>query len=395
MTLRFRTVFWAVVLVLVAALLTWAAWPRPLLVDLARIERETLTVNVRDEARTRVRDIYTVSAPVAGRLLRVKSDAGDPVAAGEAIASILPSDPAFLDARSQSEARAALASAQAALSFANAEVQRAEAQLEFARTENDRINALFERGTVSQGALDRARLELRTAQAALATARANVRVRSAEVEAARARLIEPGAGEAIDGVMTINSPVNGRVLRLIQESETVTLPGAPLLEIGDPTDLEVVAELLSSDAVQVREGAPALIEAWGGEPLRAQVQRVEPFGFLKISALGVEEQRVNVILDFLDPPERWSSLGHGFRVEAAITVWEGEDVATIPTAAMFRTADGWAAFIVSEGRARLTPLQIGPSNGVRAQVLSGVEPGQSVVLYPGERIEDGSTVRAR
>ncbi|MEO1038850.1 MAG: efflux RND transporter periplasmic adaptor subunit [Pseudomonadota bacterium] len=395
MRLRFRTLFWAATGLLVAALIIWAAWPRPILVDLAVVERTDLTVSVRDEGRTRVREIYTVSAPVAGRLLRIEQEAGDPVAAGEAIASILPSDPAFLDARSQSEARAALASTEAARSFAIAEVQRAEAQLEFARTENDRIASLFERGTVSQGALDRTRLELRTAQAALATARANVRMRSAEIEAATARLIEPGEDGQIDGVVTMRSPIDGRVLRVIQESETVTLPGAPVMEVGDPGDLEVVVELLSSDAVQVEVGAEARIEAWGGEALRAQVQRVEPFGFLKISALGVEEQRVNVVLDFVDPPERWTSLGHGFRVEAAITVWRGEDVIIAPTAALFRTENGWAVFALRQGRARLIELQIGRSNGQHAQILSGLEAGDEVILYPTDRIRDGVAIRSR
>ncbi len=396
MRLRFRTVFWSVVALVLAALIIYAFLPRPVPVDMAEVARGDVVVTVQDEGYTRVREVYEVSAPVGGRLLRVEPEAGDVVAAGDVLANILPSDPAFLDARSQGEAEAALRSAEALLGFATADVERARAEADFAQAEMERVQTLYDRGTFSEGALDRARLALRSAQAALATARANVRARQAERDVAAARLLEPGDNGDARGVVAVTSPVDGRVLQLLQESETVVIPGQPLLELGDPRDLEIVAELLSTDAVQIEAGAPAMIEDWGGPgDLRARVQRVEPFGFLKISALGVEEQRVNVILDLLDPPEAWASLGHGFRVEPRIEVWRGEDVISAPVAALFRREGRWACFVVENGRARLREVEIGQANGVEAEILSGLEPGEQLVLYPSERIEDGIGVTQR
>lgn len=399
MTLRFRTIFWPAAGVLAAALIIWAFLPRPIPADFAEVTRGDLVVTVQDEGYTRVRDVYQISSPVAGRLLRVEAEPGDRVGAGEVLANILPTDPAFLDARSQEEAEAALRSADALLGFAQAQVRQAEAGLEFARTELSRIQTLAERGTASQGLLDRARLEARNAQAALDTARANLRARQAERDAAAARLMTPETGhetEAGGRVIAVTAPVSGRVLRVLQESETVLQPGQPVLEIGDPRDLEIVAELLSTDAVQVAEGAPARIEDWGGRAaLEARVRRVEPFGFLKVSALGVEEQRVNVIIDLTGDPADWASLGHGFRVEPEIEVWRGENVVKAPIAALFRDQGGWACFVVENGRAVLTSIEIGRTNGVEAEILSGLEPGQSLVLYPSDRIEAGVRVEAR
>jgi HlyD family secretion protein len=396
MTLNFRTVFWSAAGLIALALIIYAFLPRPVPADFATVERGVLTVTVQDEGYTRVREVYTVSAPVGGRLLRVEPEAGDTVSVGQVLANILPSDPAFLDARSQSEAEAALRSAEALLGFAQADVERARAEADFAQTEMDRINTLYERGTVSEGALDRARLALRSANATLNTARANVRARQAERDAAAARLMEPGDNGDARGLVEVTSPVSGRVLRLVQESETVVAPGAPLLELGDPEDLEIVVELLSTDAVRITEGAAATLEDWGGAPpLRARVSRVEPFGFLKISALGVEEQRVRVRLDLLDPPQMWESLGHGFRVEPAIEVWRGEDVLIAPVAALFRREGGWACYVVENGRARLRQVEIGQANGVDAEILNGLESGETLVLYPSDRIEDGVQVTER
>jgi HlyD family secretion protein len=396
MHLSFRTLFWPAAGLVVLIGVIYAFWPRPVPADFTTVTVGALSVTVRDEGYTRVHEVYTVSAPVGGRLLRVEPEAGDRVEAGDVLASILPSDPAFLDARSRSEAEAALRSAEALLGFAQADVERVRAEVDYARAEMTRISTLFERGTVSQGALDRARLALRSANAALNTAQANVRARQAERDAAAARLMEPGDdGEATD-VVEIHSPVSGRVLRLVQESETVVGPGAPLLELGDPEDLEIVVELLSTDAVRVEEGAAATVEDWGGaEPLRAQVRRVEPFGFLKVSALGVEEQRVRVLLDFVDPPEMWASLGHGFRVEPSIEVWRGEDVLIAPVAALFRREGGWACYVVERGQARLRAVELGNSNGINAQILNGLEAGDTLVLYPSDRIEDGVRVTRR
>jgi HlyD family secretion protein len=399
MKIRFRTVFWPAAGIVTTALIIWAFLPRPVPADFAQVTRGDLIVTIQDEGYTRVRDVYEISSPVSGRLLRVEAEPGDQVQAGDTLANILPTDPAFLDARSQEEAEAALRSTEALLGFAEAQVRQAEAGLEFARTELARIQTLADRGTASQGLLDRARLEARNAQAALDTARANLRARQAERDAASARLMTPQTGhetEAGGRVIAVAAPVSGRVLRVLEESETVLQPGQPVLEVGDPRDLEIVVELLSTDAVQVTEGAPVQIDDWGGESvLQAQVRRVEPFGFLKVSALGVEEQRVNVIIDLVGIPDDWRALGHGFRVEPEIEVWRGEAVVTAPIAALFRHEGGWACFVVEAGRAVLTPIEIGRTNGTDAQILSGLEPGANLVLYPSDRISDGVRVAAR
>lgn len=336
--LKFRTLFWTAVIVALAALLVFAFRPRPVLVDLGEISRGPLTVAVRDEARTRVRDIYVVSAPVSGRLLRIGNRAGERVEAGAVIAVMQPGPPTFVDERSRREIEASVRSAEAALNLARAELERAEAQLAHARIEAERTETLFAADVASQSALDRARLDLRTANAAVGNARAGIGVRQANLEAARVGLIEPAAASPGGRTVTLRAPVAGRVLRVLQESESVVPQGAPVMEIGDPGELEVVAELLSSDAARIVVGAPAVIDAWGdGPPVRARVRLVEPYGFLKVSALGVEEQRVRVIIDPVDPPAAWGAVGHGYRVEAAVTVWTAKAVVRVPVAALFGT----------------------------------------------------------
>ncbi len=383
--------------------LVWAFRPTPVPVDLGTADEGSLVVTVDELGRTRVREIYVISAPVAGRLLRIDSEPGDPVLAQQTIvATILPNDPAFLDARSLGEAEAAVRSAEAALALAEAEEERAKAELDFAQSELTRARQLRERGTVSQAALDRAELDIRSAEAILRTAQATVRVRRAELESARARLVNPAQGSDEDmperaGVVTVRSPVSGRILRVRQESESTVLAGTPLVDVGDPrNDLEIVVELLSTDAVQVTSGARVIIDDWGGpEPLSGEVSRIEPFGFTKISALGVEEQRVNVVIQILDSPESRLSLAHGFRVETRIVVWEADDVLRVPASALFRQGPDWAVYQVIDGRARITPVNPGRTNGTMTQILEGLEAGDVVVLFPGERLTDGVSVTER
>lgn len=394
--LKFRTLFWAAVVLLLAALLMFAFRPRPVLVDLGEISRGPLTVVVRDEGRTRVRDIYVVSAPVSGRLLRIGNPAGERVEAGVVIAVIQPGPPAFVDERSRREIEASVRSAEAALDLARAELERAEAQLAHARLEVERAETLFAASVASQSALDRARLQFRTAAATVDNARAGVGVRQADLDAVRVRLIEPAAAGSGGRTVTIRAPVAGRVLRVLQESESVIAQGAPVMEIADPADLEIVAELLSDDAARIVAGAPAVIDAWGdGPPVRGRVRLIEPYGFAKVSALGVEEQRVRVIIDPVDPPAAWSAVGHGYRVEAAVTVWTAEAVVRVPVAALFRDRGRWAVFTVEGGRAHLRRVEIGHYGGEFAEVRSGLDPGDRVVLHPGQAIADGGAVRAR
>lgn len=391
----FRAVFWAVAVLVVLALLALAFRPHPVTVELARASRGDLTVQVRDEGRTRVREAFVVSAPLAGRLLRVGNRAGETVTAGQVVATIEPSDPTLLDERTRREMQAAARSAEAALALAREEQKRLDAQLAHARRESDRIEQLAATGFASRSALDRARLDLASAVADSNAARASVGVRTAELEVARTRLITPDQIGSGGRSVEIRAPASGRVLRVMQESESVVNGGAPILEIGDPGGLEVVAEFLSSDAVQVRPGADALIDAWGGPALRGRVRQVEPFGFLKISALGVEEQRVNVVIDLLAPPPTGAGLGHGYRVEAAVTTWRGRNVLRVPVGALFRREGEWAVFRVEDGRARLRRVEAGHNNGEFVEIGSGLSEGDVVVLHPDRALSDGDRVRRR
>lgn len=391
----FRTVFWTLVGVGLAALLALAFRPGATPVDVAEVSRGPLTVTIRDEARTRARELYLISAPVAGRLLRVGNRAGEAVEAGAVIAVVQPAPPLFLDERSRRESEAAVRAAEAALALARAELEQADSRLAWAQAEAQRAETLFASAVVSRSALDRARLELRTAAAARGQARAGVNVRQANLETARARLADPAPGGTSARTVPIRAPASGRVLRVLQESEAVVAQGAPVMEIGDPADIEVVAELLSSDAARVSVGAPVVIDSWGGEPLRGRVRRIEPAGFLKVSALGVEEQRVNVIIDPVDPPPAWRAVGHGYRVEAAVAVWSADSVLRVPVGSLFREGGRWAVFQVEGGRARLTPVQIGQSDGEVAEVRSGLGAGQRIVVYPGQAVSDGGRVRPR
>jgi len=379
----------------------YAFWPQPVPVDLTAVARGEMLETIDGEGKTRVREVFVVSAPVSGRVLRIEQHVGDPVRANDTVmAKIEPSAPTFLDQRALMQAEAAVKAAEAALALAEAEQARAAAELGFAKSELNRAEQLARRGTISGRELDRARLDARTGEAALATAGATVTMRRFELETARAALIQPGAAGSRDNMVgccvDVLSPVDGRVLRLIHESEGIVAAGQPLIEVGDPADLEIVVDLLSTDAVRVSPGDDVTIDDWGGpETLSGRVRRVEPYGFTKVSALGIEEQRVNVLVGLSDPHERWRSLGHGFQVEARIAVWKGEDVLKLPLGALFRDGDDWAVFVVEDGRARLRRVRIGHGNGREAEILDGLAAGEHVILHPGDQIADGVRVVRR
>ncbi len=399
----FRRVLTIGLLGLFAGFLAFAFRPQPVPVDIGAVTKGPMAVSVAEEARTRVRDVYVVSAPVTGRLLRIEQEAGDPVEArSTVVAAMLPSDPSFLDVRSMTEAEAGVRSAAAALALAKAEVNKAVAEVNFAELELKRARELVRKNAASKAALDRAELELRSSEATLQMSNATVQAREADLETARARLIDPARASELDdpeqdGIVSVRAPVSGRILRLLEESETVVTAGTALIELGDPRgDLEIVVELLSTDAVQVKEGNRVIIEKWGGEgDLAGVVDRIEPFGFTKVSALGVEEQRVNVILQFTGPAERRAALGHGFRVEVRIVVWEEDDVVRVPASALFRDGETWAVFRYDGETAQQVAVQIGRNNGMVAQVLEGLSAGDQVVLYPGDRVSDGVRVTPR
>lgn len=397
-----RALFMVLLALLLVGGLTFAFWPQPVPVDLAVIERGPLRVTVDGEGQTRVRNVYVVSAPLAGRITRIALRPGDRVEARQTVLTSLEEmDPAFLDQRTRARLEAELQAADAAFELARAELERAQAELEFARSELRRAEALRPQEAITERALDQARLNVRINEARVATAQATLRMRHFELESARAALIEPGEDGRIAGAgerccVPVRSPVSRQVLRLIHESETIVPAGEPLVEIGDPTDLEVVVDLPSSEAVQVENGAPVTIEAWGGgRPLDGRVRRVEPYGFTKISALGIEEQRVNVIIDLLDATEARPSLGHGYRVLARIAVHQADDVLLVPSGALFREGGDWAVFVQEDGRARLRTVEIGPGDGRVAEVRAGLGEGEEVVLHPSDRITDSTRIERR
>ncbi len=401
----------AAALLLVVAF-AYAFWPRPMQIDSAEVRRSDMIVTIDEEARTRVRDTYVVSAPISGRLLRVEVTSGDLVEGGRSvIARMLPTNVPALDVRSLEQARTAVAAAEAALQAARAELQKAIAQKEFADVDLERKRKLQERGAGSAAAFDEAEQVYRSAQASLDIAKATIAMREAELANARAQMMtfkasktppgfeapsQLGMGES-EKTIPITAPISGRILRLIQESETTVTAGTPILEIGDiSNDLEVVAELLSTDAVKVEANDRVLIRKWGGETtLHGVVERVEPWGFTKVSALGVEEQRVRTIVRFTDPPETRRMLGHGFRVETQIVIWEAKDIFVVPSSAIFRQGDAWGAFVVTNGRASATSVKIGQNNGTIAEVLEGLDVGARVVLYPSPSLTNGQTVVER
>lgn len=395
-----RIALWGVLLAILAAGLVYAFRPQPVPVDFARVERGPLVVTVDEEGETRVRDVFVLSAPIAGRARRIESEVGDSVVASETVVvEIEPIDPSFLDVRSKAQAQAVIRTAEAARVLASAELERAQAELAFADAELKRARRLIPQGTISQRRLDEDERAFKTAKATLATSQAALDMRNAELERARAELLSPleTRGQATGcPCVSVTTPVSGRVLRVHHESEGVVSPGEPLIEIGDPRDLEIVADLLSSDAVKVEAGQRVMIEDWGGdEVLNGRVERVEPYGFTKVSALGIEEQRVNVVIDFADPPERWQRLGHGYRVEARIVLWEGEDVLKVPLNALFRDGDAWAVFVETEGRAMKRRVEPGRQNGLHSEIRAGLQADERIVLHPSDRVVDGVRLTAR
>ncbi len=380
----------------------YALLPSAVLVDTALVARGPLEVTVDEEGETRILEIYTVSAPIAGKVQRTPLEVGDEVVKNETVVAVIePSDPSFLDIRKRRELEAAVAAAEAAISHAKTHIIRSQAELKFAESEKDRAKSLADRGTVSRRTLEQASMEVDVRRAALDEARADLELRQRQLESAKARLIGPVSivPSKVDGddcCVQVKAPESGRVLKIPTESEQVVEAGAPLLEIGDPHDLEIVTDLLSTDAVKVRGGARAHIEGWGGPyRLEARVRRIDPAGFTKVSALGIEEQRVNTILDIIDDKSKWRELGHDFRVFVRITVWKSDDALRVPLSALFRSGKDWAVFKVEDGEARMTRVEIGQRNTEFAELRSGLEPGDRVILHPSDRVADGVGVEQR
>lgn len=385
---------------LVAAGLAFSFWPRAVAVDIAEAVRGPMMTAISDDGITRVREVYVLSAPIAGKLLRVESHAGDFIKARKTVvATIEPTDPAFLDARAQRQLAFTVSAARAARDLAEANVRGREAEQKLAARELARARELFSKGVVSKARVDAAEASLAALDAAVATARAALRQRSFEIQTAEAALISPGstaAGERASCCIQLRAPVDGQLLRVLQENESFVQPGQPIAEVGDPANLEIVIDLVSSEAVQVAEGDDAIITQWGGQgDLKGRVRRIEPFGQQKVSALGIEERRVNVLIDIVSPRTEWARLGHGFQVDAAIVRWRSENALQVPVGALFRQGKDWAVYRVEGNRARLTKVATGHFNDATAEITDGLQPGDRVVLHPGESVSDGVKVAPR
>lgn len=390
-----RWMIGVMVAVIAMLLLVYAFSPQPVAVDVVEVTRGPMQVGIEEDGQTRIRERFIISAPLAGRLQRITLDPGDPVTAGETLLALIdPTDPSLLDARSQAEAEARVRMAEAALARAEAVLQREQATSQLVQNDHRRIIDASERNASTSRELDQANLLLEAARQEVRSAEFARDVARFELEQATAALLHtrPDGSPKDDG-FPILSPVTGTVLRLFQQSMAVVAPGTTLLEVGDPADLEVIVDVLSTDAVRIRPGDQVIIERWGGsEPLRGAVRLIEPAAFTKVSSLGVEEQRVNVVIDLMTPQEQRVGLGDGFRVEVRIVQWSNADVLQVPAGALFRKGDQWFVFAIIDWVAREHQVEIGHRNGMVAEVLSGLHLGDTVVAYPSDRVVDGVRV---
>jgi len=384
----------AAAFVVTVILLAWI--PNPVDVEASEVSRGALVVTVDEDGQTRVIDRYLVSAPIAGNLGRIELDAGDAIKAGQVLARLVPLLPPLLDARSRAEAQARVDAALAVKAQAQAAVNRARVALDFAEKEAARARAVVEQGGLALSDAERAISEERRSKEDLRSANFGGRVAEHELELARSAFLRLSGKGDDDEQMEIVSPVDGQVLSILQQSEGVVQAGTPVIEVGDPAALEIVVDVLSQDATRIKPGATAEIVRWGGKrPLRAHVRLVEPSAFTKLSALGVEEQRVNVIIDLDEPRDAWATLGDGYRVEARISIWEDEDVLRVPASAVFRHDEQWATFVVENGKAVIRDVELGETNGLETELVSGLEEGETVIAYPSDSVRDGVSVRAR
>jgi HlyD family secretion protein len=365
-------------------------------VDVARVERGPLSVAIEENGVTRVKDRFVVSAPVAGSVSRLTLEPGDFVKEGDLLAEIAPAQSPLLDERTRAAAEARLAAATSALGQARAQVARARVAKQFAQQELERVTRLSAGGSLSKQLLEQAEFDARMRTEEESSAEFASKVAAEEVRVARVALRGAGENRSRDHHVSVLAPVSGRVLRVHQKSAGVLQAGTPIVEVGDPAALEAVVDLLTTDAVHIQPGTPVAIQGWGGDrSISGKVRKIEPSAFTRPSALGVDEQRVNVVIALTDPRERWSELGDGYRIEARLVLWRGENVVKLPQGAVFRHGSGWAVFRIDGGAARLTPVRIGHRGETEAEVVSGLSPGAVVAVHPGDRVKDGVSVEAR
>lgn len=383
---------------LIGGLLYVALRTDPVPVDLVEVSEGPMRVTIDADGKTRIRDLYEVAAPIAGTARRSPVAVGDGVVAGETVvARVEPLSPSLLDARSRAQAEAAVAEAEAALSVARAELTRAEEERKFQSTQLERVQALVERGVATTTQLEDAAQRRSVAEATVAAALSRVAMAEFTLERSRAALLGPeGADQGENCCVELFAPVGGVVLSVARISEHPVQAGAPLVTIGDPGDLEIVADILSADAVRMGPGTPAIVERWGGEgTLEAVVRRIEPAAETRVSALGIEEQRVDVVFDILTPEAERPGLGHGFSVFLRILEWEDQEVLQVPLGALFRTGEGWAIFAVEDGVAVERPVTLGQRGARVVQVLEGLSAGDLIVTHPSDAVGDGVEVVPR
>ncbi len=396
--MRWRQRILLIALLLIAAsAIVWAFLPRPVPVETAKVSRGPLQVTVDEEGKTRLRDRFVVSAPVTGYAKRVVLEVGDRVRRGQVLAELEPLRAESLDPRARATAEARVATAEAALRAAEERVREAAAADEYAAARLDRTRKLTEAGLTPRDTLEQVESDAKQARAAKGAADEAADAARHEVEAAKAALTQGGkSGGGKGEKVAVRSPAAGRVLAVRHESEGVVPAGATLLEVGDPGRIEVEVDVLSADAVRISRGTRVRFERWGGDvPLEGVVRRVEPVGFMKVSALGVEEQRVLVIVDITSPRDLWKGIGDGYRLEARFILWEEANVLQVPAGALFRSGERFSVYVPEKGRAKIRTVEVGKRNGLAAQVLSGLSEGETVILHPGDAVSEGKKVRPR
>ncbi len=388
-----RAAFIVVVLVILA-LVAYGFMPKPVDAETAKVTRGELLVTIDNESRTRVRDRFTIAAPLAADMSRITLKPGDTVALGQPITILSPLPPQPLDARAKAEADARVFAAMERLNAGSADVRAAEAELAFAKREHERLAGLLAKKLVTEESVQAADTRRAAASARFLSAGFYEAAARFELRMAESVLISSNQGAALPQV-SIESPTSGMVLRVYRESAGAVMPGERLVEIGNPASLEVVADVLSRDAVRIKQGMRVRMERWGGEgSLKGRVRVIEPFGFTKLSALGVEEQRVNVIIDIEEPPQKWAALGDGYRVEARVILVERLQTLKVLAGALFNTEDGHALFQVRDGVAHELQVKVGVRNGLEAEVLSGLNEGDEVIVHPGDNVKDGVAIAA-
>lgn len=386
-------------LLAVAAIIAWVVMPDPVPVETAMVTKGRFVASVDEDGKTRVRDRYVVAAPIAGRLGRIRFKVGDSLNVDEDVAMITPSPAPLMDPRTRREVEERLGAAEANVERAKAVVERTKAQSDQAHTDLGRTRTLAERGAAPAQALERAELAVRVADRNLHAAEFQDHAAEHELSQMRALLARYGkdtnTGETPEG-WSVTAPVSGVVLKVVQESETIVQPGTPLMDIGDPHDLEVVVDVLSTDAVEIHPGADVTIVHWGGPgPLAGRVRRVEPEAFTKVSTLGVEEQRVNVLVDITSPAKQWARLGDAYQVDTQIAVFTQNDATIVPVGALFRRGDQWSVYVVKHGRAEIRDVQVLRRSGRSAAISAGLKQGETIIAYPSDRVAPGVRVASR